>query len=193
MAIVHNMGHRGRRAKSFFNNTKSIVGNTLLIAGSLFSAVTILSIALQLANLVLNSFLGLKFMKGQVIQTLCRYAKMWTDYLGNYVVRMIDFVETFTDPYSTASQSWIDLIKQLGLLLLALIAVVGTLMVVFRFGSILRYAGSKLNTPGSGEEGGLQGEKEALRLLKKLPNDTHVFVNLEFEKRGHHETGPRRA
>lgn len=188
MAKVHYVGRRSRRTKSFFMGAKSLVGSIFLIAGSAFSAVTILSIAMQLANLVLNSLLGLKFMQARAIQELYRCAKMWTTYLGNFVLRMIDFVDRLTDSNSGAAQNWVELIKELGLLLLAIIAVIGTLMVVFRFGSILRYAGSKMNTPGSGAEGGMRGEREALKLLRKLPDDAHVFVNLEFEKRGHHET-----
>ena len=188
MAKVHYVGRRSRRTKSFFMGAKSLVSSIFLIAGSAFSAVTILSIAMQLANLVLNSLLGLKFMQARFIQELYRCARMWTAYLGNFVLRMIDLVDRITDSGSGTAQSGLELVKELGLLLLAMVAVIGTLMVVFRFGSILRYAGSKLNTPGSGEEGGMRGEREALKLLKRLPGDAHVFVNLEFEKRGHHET-----
>lgn len=32
------------------------------------------------------------------------------------------------------------------------------------------------------------GERLALELLKKLPRNYHIFTNLEFELRGHHET-----
>ena len=32
------------------------------------------------------------------------------------------------------------------------------------------------------------GEQLALELLKKLPKEYHIFTNLEFELRGHHET-----
>lgn len=187
MAIVHNMGHRSRKYSIFILGVKRFVGSVLIVIGSVFSGITVLSFVLRLANLLMNDFLELDFMKNAVIEKLCYYAKRWLDYLGGLVVRMMDFLDRFSyeDPYF---QNRTDSILQIGLLLLSFIIMAVTLIIVFRFGSILRNAGNGLRAPSSGEEGGLLGEIKALKVLKKLPDDTHVFTNLEFEKRGHHET-----
>ena len=187
MAVIHNMASRRRKTEAALFRAKSILSGILLTIGGLFSAVTAVSIVLLLANLLLGRLLHLGFMQARIIQALYRYAKMWTELLGNFAVNVVTSIPWFIDD-APAPRTWLELIKVQAPLLLGLILIVGVPMAVFRFGTILRHISGGLNQLGGGKEGGLRGEREALKLLKELPNDTHVFVNLEFEKRGHHET-----
>lgn len=56
------------------------------------------------------------------------------------------------------------------------------------FGFVIGVIGFLITSTDSARWSGFRGEFRALETLSTLPDSYHVFVNLEFELRGHHET-----
>lgn len=177
MAIVHCMGHGYRRG------SKSPVGKVVSLVGALFIGTTALSLLMLGADWLLTQQLRLNVLSAEWVRKVYSYAWWWIDWLSRFVRQEIAFLSHFAP--ANYSGRWLELLPEIGKLTLAVIVIVGALMVVFRRSARPRY---KPSADGSREAAGQRGEADALKVLKALPDDTHIFTNLEFEKRGHHET-----
>ncbi len=163
MAVVHDF-RRGRG----WNLFKRLIRTILIVGGSLISIMTVLGLIFTLLG-ILNKFIFHSAFLAQVKEL----ADSYFEFILTPFFRMVDWIRN----RGASSNKLVTV--------LAFVLSIAALYVTFRIGTFLRRLGRIIHVS---TRAGDEGEKLALEEVRGLPDAYHVFVNLEFELRGHHET-----
>lgn len=163
MAVVHDF-RRGRG----WNLIKRIIRAILIVGGSLISIMTVLGLVFTLLG-ILNKFIFHSAFLAQVKEM----ADSYFEFILIPFFRIADWI-------GKRGESSNNLVTAL-----VCVLAIAALFVTFRIGTLLRGLGRLIHVDS---RGGDEGEKLALETVRGLPDAYHIFVNLEFELRGHHET-----
>ena len=163
MAVVHDL-RRGRG----WNLFRRLIRTILIVIGSLVSVITVLGLFFTLLG-ILNKY----FFHSVFLTHVKELADSYFEFILIPFFRILDLVRNDSKTPNLLSK-----------ILVCVLAIV-VLCVTFRVGKLLRWLGQHIDT---GFRAGDEGERLALDTLRMLPDDYHVFANLEFKLRGHHET-----
>lgn len=183
MAIVHDMGrNRTRKKLEYFGYQARCFASTILyFAGLLYSGSLLFVVGWFIPRLLNRLFFDFAFIE-QVYQFLNRVLSPVVD----RIIEGCDAIAAYGEILAARISSKIlQAVVELAFLTLPVLLLIG---LVPSFGKLLRSLSKVISNDPGGKFAGIYGEKRALKLLSRLPNDYHIFVNLEFEMRGHHET-----
>ena len=182
MAVVHDVG-RKYRIKDYDNiwiSIKRFIRRVFILIGDFLVIFTVLNWL----------FFGLGLLNRALFHT--KFLEMMYKFFDNtYAQTVFHMLENY--------YHWIKSVN-IGNMLLQIAFKVVTFLSLFLIpfapgiaGMVMIWIGGLINTDGSARgndvlHAGDAGEAMALRTVRRLSNRYHVFVNLEFELRGHHET-----
>lgn len=177
MAVVHNLdrnnSENSKRYASY--RIKLFLESFLYFLGVLYSAVIIFVIGWTILHFVNKLFFDIGFVEK---------VYYYVDELGSLVVDpIIAFGDYLSDRINEMDNTLLSLILTIG----EYVLMIGIFGLLLTFGKVLRKISSHIVNM-DGELAGIIGEKQALSVLCEFSDDYHVFTNLEFELRGHHET-----
>ena len=182
MAVVHDVG-RKYRIKDYDNiwiSIKRFIRRVFILIGDFLVIFTVLNWL----------FFGLGLLNRALFHT--KFLEMMYKFFDNtYAQTVFHVLENY--------YHWIESVN-IGNILLQIAFKVVTFLSLFLIpfapgiaGMVMIWIGGLINTDGGARgndvlHAGDAGEAMALRTVRRLSNRYHVFVNLEFELRGHHET-----